>query len=110
MAADKAAELDRVMKTSIQKMWLMDLELLEKAIVDLYDREKAELLGEATGAKKGKKRSGSAAKSRGRGKKADDEEQAGEGVDGEDDDAGADLLDNPFSDIARWTAGHLGKP
>merc|ERR1719384_738734 len=42
MAKDKAAELERVQRTSIQQMWLTDLNALQKAIVDLYDKEEEE--------------------------------------------------------------------
>merc|ERR1719384_2259362 len=43
MARDKAAELERVQKTSIQKMWTVDLDAVEKAITDLYAKENEEL-------------------------------------------------------------------
>merc|ERR1712232_499113 len=36
MAKDKAAELDKVKRTSPQQMWLTDLDQLERAINDLY--------------------------------------------------------------------------
>merc|ERR1711860_336275 len=39
MARDKGAELERVQKTSIQQMWLADLNVLQKAITDLYEKE-----------------------------------------------------------------------
>merc|ERR1719159_1174859 len=42
MAREKAAELEKVKKTSIQQMWLTDLKALEDAIQELYAREAEE--------------------------------------------------------------------
>merc|ERR1719464_276592 len=36
MAKDKAAELEKVKRTTVQQMWLADLEQLETAILELY--------------------------------------------------------------------------
>jgi len=108
MAAEKAAELDRVKKTSHQQMWLNDLDALEHAITALYAQDQA---ADAKGqkgkdsktkfkiskGKKGKKRRG----------KADEDEDGAEGPGGaggdEPEAAAADPMDNPFSDIAKWT-------
>merc|ERR1712061_63590 len=72
MAKDKAAELEKVKRTSIQQMWLTDLAQLEKAIQELYEKEQEEV---ASGvASKGKKRKAKKKKKRSRGKKGADEE------------------------------------
>merc|ERR1719437_319570 len=54
MAKDKAAELERVKRTSIQQMWLADLDKLEKAISEVYDKEAEATASAAAG--KGSKR------------------------------------------------------
>merc|ERR1719162_1910171 len=107
MAADKARELELVKKTSHQQMWLTDLDNLEAAINTLYEQDNADhakagkgkdskkKLFKASKGKKGKKRKG----------KTDDEE--GEGAadgEGEAESAAIDPMDNPFSDIAKWTS------
>merc|ERR1719437_157077 len=53
MAKDKANELEKVKKTSIQQMWLADLDELEKAIEAMYAAEQ-EADAEADGAPEGK--------------------------------------------------------
>jgi len=104
MAREKAVDLERVQKTSIQKMWLLDLEAVEKAIRDLYAKEDEEM--ESAAASGGKKRSASGRTGK---RKQADEGPRGDDGDGEGDEvAGGDpLLDNPFSDVTRWTAGAL---
>jgi len=119
MAKDKAAELEKVKRTSIQQMWTADLDAVERGITELYEKEAAEIEA-AGGAAQGKKRAKAAAKpsggkGRGRGVKrrpaAADEEGAGGDGEGADDDAPAiDPMDNPFSDVARWTAGAIEVP
>merc|ERR1719414_2917134 len=73
MAREKAAELELVQKTSIQKMWLQDLDVLEKAIKEMYDKENEELAGAA----RGKKRTAAADRSsvRGKGRRANEEDR-----------------------------------
>jgi len=110
MSKDKAAELEKVKRTSIQQMWLHDLTELEKAIQNLYAEEEEAVAA----AGKGKKRKAASGRS-GRGKRgADEEEGAGAGEGGEGGEEGGedgmpavDPLDNPFGDVARWTAGAL---
>merc|ERR1712151_940300 len=88
------------MGTSPQQMWLHDLSKLEAAITELYDREAAEDPKKMT---KGNKRKRDASA---KGKKGDDKgEDDGEG--GNEEDAALDMMDNPFSDITRWTSGAL---
>jgi len=114
MAKEKAAELEKVKKMSIQKMWLHDLEVLEKAIADLYDKENAELAASSAGGAKGKGQKRATSRGRGRGKRGQDDE--GQGTQGGDEEGDGDEaggggdLDNPFSDVARWTAGYLANP
>merc|ERR1712187_879363 len=101
MAKDKAAELELVKKTSPQQMWLHDLARLETAIIELYEKEAAEDPKAAKGKKRNRDDSGKGK----RGKNQDDDKE-GEG--GEDEAGGAvDEVDNPFSDIGRWTSGSL---
>merc|ERR1712087_1075267 len=106
MAKDKAAELDKVKRTSPQQMWLTDLDQLERAINDLY----AQRAEEADGDGKGKKRKAAGSGRQSRGRKQDDEEGDAP-ADGDDEDgegsAMVDPFDNPFGDVARWTMGAL---
>jgi len=100
MAKEKAAELEVVKKTSPQQMWLHDLGKLEAAITELYDKEAAE---DPKKISKGNKRKRDASA---KGKRGDDNgDEDGEG--GNEEDAGVDMMDNPFSDISRWTSGAL---
>jgi len=94
LAKEKAAELEKVRKTPHQVMWLNDLDVLEKAIKDLYERDAEE---EAKGkkgksSKKGKKRS------------PNDEEKGEAAQDGEDEGPVADMSDSPMGDMAKWTS------
>lgn len=109
MAREKAAELEKVKKTSHQQMWLHDLDALEAGIKALYEKD-AEEDPKAKG-KKGKafKISKLAMKKGKKGKKRgnDDEEEAEAAGGNEGDEQGApvaDPLDNPFGDIAKWTS------
>merc|ERR1719321_2193538 len=55
MAKEKAAELEKVKKTSHQQMWLTDLDNLESAIEALYAKDAAEDVKAGKGSKsKGK--------------------------------------------------------
>eukprot|EP00401_Gymnodinium_catenatum_P071523 CAMPEP_0117485866 /NCGR_PEP_ID=MMETSP0784-20121206/15183_1 /TAXON_ID=39447 /ORGANISM="" /LENGTH=1224 /DNA_ID=CAMNT_0005280461 /DNA_START=53 /DNA_END=3727 /DNA_ORIENTATION=- len=109
MAKEKAAELERVKKTSPQQMWLTDLDILDKAIVDLYSQT-----NDDAPVGRGKKRKaaevrGKKGRGRGRGRGGDEEgaEDNGQGEGGDNEGAAADPMDNPFSDVAKWTAGAL---
>jgi len=113
MAREKAAELEIVKKTSPQQMWLTDLDRLEAAINALYAKD-AEDDPKAKG-KKGKAfkisklaKRGAKGKKRGRGKGDEDAEdgEAAHGDEGGEGEAGPviDPMDNPFSDIAKWTS------
>jgi len=118
MSKEKAKELELVKRTSIQAMWNTDLDRLEEAINDLYKLPEDE-------AGKGKKRKGSRSVEGGKGKRrkigrfrprrgrgragggdADEVEKEG-GKDDESEDDREDPMDNPFSDVMRWTAGKL---
>jgi len=115
MAKEKAAELEKVKRTSIQQMWIADLDRLEEAITELYNKAASE-----ADSGKGKKRgrsSGNSAGGRsqskgkgGRNKGKDDEANEDQGEEGEETTAASNDLDNPFGDIARWTAGALKGP
>jgi len=114
MAKEKAAELERVKKTTPQQMWLTDLDQLEAGINALYAKD-AEDDAKGKGkkgkaikiAKKGKKGKG---KKRGRGDD-DDEGEGAEGGEGEGDGTPVvDPMDNPFADIAKWTAMSFKAP
>eukprot|EP00931_Biecheleriopsis_adriatica_P005192 TRINITY_DN106727_c0_g1_i1.p1 TRINITY_DN106727_c0_g1~~TRINITY_DN106727_c0_g1_i1.p1 ORF type:complete len:1234 (+),score=353.48 TRINITY_DN106727_c0_g1_i1:61-3762(+) len=114
MLKEKTKELETLKKTTIAQLWEADLSRLEAAIIQLYSQS-----NEEEGSSRGKKRkaSPSARSSSRKGKRgqkaaADDEqgEDGGEGADGDDAEGGAggaDPMDNPFSDITRWTAGAL---
>lgn len=107
LAKEKAAELDKIKRTSPSQMWVTDLDALEKAITDLYAAEAAERGNESAG--KGKKRK-AAAPARGKRTKPDGKEgDEKEGGDADDNagNAADDLGDSPAGDITRWTAGHL---
>mmetsp|Transcript_89770 Transcript_89770/g.187564 ORF Transcript_89770/g.187564 Transcript_89770/m.187564 type:complete len:1239 (+) Transcript_89770:165-3881(+) len=109
MAKEKGAELEKVKRTSIQQMWLNDLSLLEASIKALYEQEEAD--ADNAVPTKGRKRKAPAPKAKARGKKKDqDGDEGGDGEDGEEAAAGDPLLDNPFSDITRWTAGAVQAP
>jgi DNA topoisomerase-2 len=93
--AEKTKELDKLKKTTIQQLWMTDLDRLEKAITDLYAAD--ELAAEQ---QKGQKRKASSS-SKGRNKKGgrgpqvvDDEE--------EDEEKGDEFDANPLKDISRW--------
>eukprot|EP00418_Pyrodinium_bahamense_P093889 CAMPEP_0179046870 /NCGR_PEP_ID=MMETSP0796-20121207/18908_1 /TAXON_ID=73915 /ORGANISM="Pyrodinium bahamense, Strain pbaha01" /LENGTH=1296 /DNA_ID=CAMNT_0020743305 /DNA_START=92 /DNA_END=3983 /DNA_ORIENTATION=+ len=109
MAKDKAAELEKVKKTSIQQMWLADLDQLESAIDELF----AQTSDDTTAGRGRKRKSPGDAGGRGRGRRrggeADGaaEDNGGEQDAGEEGAALLDPLDNPFGDVARWTAGAL---
>jgi len=82
--AEKTKELDKLKKTTIQQLWLGDLDRLEKAITVLYATDD---LAPA----KGKKRKASS-----KGSKPEEEEE-------EKDEKDDDILDaNPLKDISRW--------
>jgi len=108
MAKDKAAELEKCKRTSIQQMWTLDLDRLEHAITTMYEQENAEDdAKKEQGKSKGTKRKAPSAKpARGKGRKAPAPEEGGE-EGGEEAAAAVDPLDNPFADIARWTSGAL---
>jgi len=95
MAKDKGAELEKVKRTSIQQMWLLDLDRLEEGIKALYTEDENE-----GGGKKKRKAPGGR---KGGGDAEQGEEDAAEG-EGE---AAADPFDNPFGDIGKWTSGAL---
>lgn len=104
LAREKAAELEKVKKTSHQQMWLTDLDNLESAIEALYAKDAAE----DAKAGKGSKSKGKLVK-KGKGKKRgrnDEEEANPEGGDAAESEEGLaiDPLDNPLSDMSKWTA------
>jgi len=111
MAKEKAVELERVKKTSPQQMWLTDLDCLEKAIDALF----SQTIDDGAVGGRGKKRKAGESGGRSRSKNAkgrdDGDADGGEGdAEGEGDDVEGGLvdpLDNPFGDVARWTAGAL---
>jgi DNA topoisomerase-2 len=86
--ADKTKELEKLKKTTIQQLWLGDLDRLEKAITDLYATDD---LPPAKGAK-GKKRK---APSTSKGKKGEEEDE-------EEEDNGDEFDANPLKDVSRW--------
>merc|ERR1712113_809215 len=92
MAKDKATELEKVKKTSIQHMWLADLERLEESIKSLYDEDSKDTGGEK--------------KKRKRGRRGEDLEATHDkaGEDADEDEAGdsIDPFDNPFGDVGKW--------
>jgi len=107
MAKEKALELEKVKRTSVEKMWTENLDKLDEAIDKMYLQDDEMPSG------KGTKRKASQAKSsrrsgQGRGgsqsrkgqQEEDEEEDANEEEIGDD-------LDSPLNDIARWTAGVL---
>jgi DNA topoisomerase-2 len=108
MAKEKAAELEKVKKTSHQQMWLTDLDNLETAIKALYDKD-AEDDPKAKGkkgktfkiSKKGKTGKG---KKRGRDNEEDGDAAAGDGDGEAEGTAAIDPTDNPFGDMAKWTS------
>jgi DNA topoisomerase-2 len=116
MAREKAAELEKVKKTTHQTMWLNDLDALEAAINALYAKD-AEEDPKAKG-KKGKSFKISKLAKKGKGKKRgrskDDEDgEAGPDVEGGDAEGGAaadDILDSGFGDMAKWTQMSLKLP
>jgi len=115
MAKEKAKELELVKRTSIQQMWVTDLDALEKGLTELYEKAEADKQKdkEKDGKKKRKDGGGSASaggKKRrkgaagGSGKAKDDEEEE-EDEDEEQEDV--DPLETSMNDISRWTAGRL---
>ena len=111
LAKEKAAELEKVKRTSIQQMWLYDLDRVEQAIVKLYEEENAG--EEAKGGGRGTKRKASSAGGRGKGRgssrgrrgkgQAPEEEAQGGGEEA----AAVDPFENPSGDVAKWTMGAL---
>merc|ERR1719506_2344435 len=108
MAKEKAAELEKVKKTSHQQMWLTDLDNLETAIKALYDKD-AEDDPKSKG-KKGKtfkiSKKGKTGKGKKRGRDNEEDVDAAAGDrDGEAEGTAAiDPTDNPFGDMAKWTS------
>merc|ERR1712048_1026300 len=80
MAKEKAAELEKVKKTTPSQMWVHDLDNLEAIIDDMWAKDAQE---DPKASKKGKAAKAGRSQKRRRGK--DEEGEAGEG--GEDDDA-----------------------
>jgi DNA topoisomerase-2 len=106
MAKQKAAELEKIKRTPIDRMWTEDLDRLEEAINNLYAQTDDEPIVKGKKRKALQKTSASRRGAKGRGqskKKPDDEEE--DLSDEEKEDTGD--MDNPFSDISRWTAGAL---
>lgn len=126
----KSQELNILKKTTIQKMWENDLDRLEAGIKALYPQEGGADSGGGT-----KRKAGAISKKlklwkgvkgrKGKGKKGkkglpDDEDE--EDAQGEDGDAGeggeasapatADegVFGSHFSDVTRWTSGHIKMP
>merc|ERR1719356_2275254 len=92
MAKEKAAELEKVKKTSEKQMWVTDLDRLEAIIDDMWAKDAEE---DPKGSKRGKAAKSGRNQKRRRGK---DEEDDGENG-GEDDEAApglVDPMDNPF--------------
>merc|ERR1719356_253070 len=92
MAKEKAAELEKVKKTSPSQMWVTDLDRLEAIIDDMWAQDAEE---DPKGGKRGKAAKSGRNQKRRRGK---DEEDDGENG-GEDDEAApglVDPMDNPF--------------
>merc|ERR1719486_741070 len=122
LLALKTAELNKLKKTTIQAMWLEDLDRLESAINEVYAKEAAAAAkGEGKkgkkkalklwkGAKKGKGKRGK----RGRDEDDEDEAEGGEPAEGEDGAPAAAETDNVFgsvsSDVTRWTFSHIKLP
>lgn len=108
--AEKTKELDKLKKTTIQQLWLADLDRLEKAIHDLYATDSLPSANT-------KKRTASSTGKRGhkKGGRASGNDQAEEEED--EDDNGDDFDANPLKDISRWIscggfkgAGTVGGP
>lgn len=99
MAKDKAAELEKVKRTTVQQMWLADLQKLEEAILQSYNEDSANSPTKG----KGRKRKATTTARGPRARKTADDEEGEE----EEGNQGAMDLDNPFGDIARWTSGEL---
>lgn len=93
--AEKTKELDKLKKTTIQQLWMTDLDRLEKAITDLYASD--ELAAEQQKGKKRKVSSSSRGRSKkgGRGPQVEEEEE-------EDEEKGDEFDANPLKDISRW--------
>jgi len=116
----KTAELNKLKKTSIQAMWSEDLDRLE-AVLNEVNAQDAKRMTSADakgkkgklklwkGAKKGKR--GSKGKKRGRGE--DEEDEGGEAQGAAEGEEGApatnedNVFGSVFSDVTRWTAGHI---
>jgi DNA topoisomerase-2 len=114
---EKSKELVILKKTTIQKMWENDLDRLEAGIKAVYPEKGPESSGLK---KKGKLKLWKGAKKQKKGKgkrgKTEDEEDEGEGGgDGEAAEEGAAPADegvfgSHFSDVTRWTSGHIKLP
>merc|ERR1719327_761947 len=112
MAREKAAELEKVKKTTPAQMWISDLDRLENAIQELYTQEAEEQEKAKNG--KGSKRKAASSRRRGgkKGKEDDGKEGDEGGAEGDEGEGNSliDPMDNPFGDIARWTAGAIKNP
>jgi len=106
MAKDKAIELEKVKKTSIQQMWAFDLDQLETAFKSLNEALDDGAAGGTGQTRKSGGRSGRGGKGGRQGPEENEEEDAEGGLD-EDGTAVADPLDNPFADVSTWTMGAL---
>jgi len=102
MAKQKGVELEKIKRTAAETMWSQDLEQLSEAIEKLLAQNEEEVKGTKRKAS-GSKRGVSSRSSRKKDKSTEGDEPALS-----DEEAAADGdLDNPFSDIARWTSGSL---
>lgn len=97
LAKEKAAELEKVKKTPHQSMWLADLDVLEKAIEELYAKDAEE----GAKGKKGKSSSSLSKKGKKRHREEGDGDEEGEEEEGS---ALADPMDSAAGDMAKWTA------
>lgn len=104
MSKDKAIELEKVKKTSIQQMWGRDLDQLETAFKSLIEALE-DGAADGTGQKRKSGRGGRGGKG-GRQCAEENEEEDEEELDG-DGTAVVDPLDNPFADVSKWTMGAL---
>eukprot|EP00747_Dinoflagellata_sp_TGD_P123238 gnl/TRDRNA2_/TRDRNA2_173778_c0_seq1.p1 gnl/TRDRNA2_/TRDRNA2_173778_c0~~gnl/TRDRNA2_/TRDRNA2_173778_c0_seq1.p1 ORF type:complete len:1255 (-),score=308.74 gnl/TRDRNA2_/TRDRNA2_173778_c0_seq1:103-3867(-) len=130
MLKEKTAELNKVKKTSIRAMWTYDLDVLEAAVNKMYadtgddgpigdQRKPRPKFGEEAAkdkdGKPGKGKKGKLLKAfkvkKGKGRKRrrsdDDEDKKGEDKAEEADPEVA--LDNPFTDMSRWTMAAISK-
>mmetsp|Transcript_46514 Transcript_46514/g.101189 ORF Transcript_46514/g.101189 Transcript_46514/m.101189 type:complete len:590 (+) Transcript_46514:3-1772(+) len=130
----KTAELNDLTKTTVEQLWVRDLDALEASLTKLYSadtegdaavtgsrgkkRKANEIDGQGSlkaakprgAGARGRRSKGGRGRGRGQAIEEDEEEEAAGEQTGENVEEVDDLGENLFADVQRWTAGYLKGP